>query len=208
MSALQAFDRETVGGEYGLYRLLGVFEFDVGVEASGATYIELALGLGVEVEQDLALQQTRFESECAVHARLLGSREQSLYVAVFQILVLQDGQSRGDAYAVVGAEGGAVGRNPLAVDIGLDRIVLEVELLVVVLLRHHVEVRLHDDALAVLHVLGGGLADVDVMSLVLDMFQTVLGGEVEDITAYLLLVVRGVGYGGYALEMLPDGSRR
>jgi len=45
------------------------------------------------------------------------------------------------------------------------------------------------------------------MSLVLDMFQTVLGGEVEDITAYLLLVVRGAGIGGDALGKLPDGGR-
>lgn len=121
-----------------------------------------------------------------------------------QRVVLQHGQDGRGADAVVGAERRAVGRHPLAVDVGLDGVVLEVEHLVVVLLRHHVEVGLENHALAVLHAFRGGFAHVDVVRLVLAVLQTHVANAVEHVATDLLLVVRGTGDVRDAGEMLPN----
>ncbi len=52
----------------------------------------------------------------------------------------------GQADAVVGAERRALGVDPLALDLGLDRVLAEVVDLVGVLLADHVEVALEDGA--------------------------------------------------------------
>ena len=48
-----------------------VFEGDVGVETAGAAHVELAFRLGVEVEQDLALEDTGLEGLGTDHPSLL-----------------------------------------------------------------------------------------------------------------------------------------
>ena len=180
-----------------------VFYCHVCIEASGAAHVEFAFGFGVEVQQYLALEQSGFQTECTVHSGLLGGGEEGFDVAVGQRFVLKYGEYRRNAYAVIGTECRAVGRNPLAVDVCLDGVGGEVEDLVVVLLGHHVEVRLHDYALAVLHAGRRSLAYVDVAGLVDPALQSVSRREVHDVLAYLLLVVRGAGYLRYFAEVLP-----
>ena len=85
---------------------------------------------------------------------------------MLDVVGIEDGQFDGAAYAVVGAEGGAFGCKPLAVDIGADGVVVEVELHVDQFVAHHVHVALQDDRLAVLIALGGWFADDDVARLV------------------------------------------
>ena len=141
MAALEPLDgdfrrRVIAGGR----RLGLILKGNVGVETSSAAHVELALLLGIEVQQDVAFEKPFFQSESAVHAGLLGGREERLQRAVLQRLVLQHREDRRRADAVVGAQRRAVGRHPLAIDIGVDGVLREVELLVVVLLRHHVEV--------------------------------------------------------------------
>ena len=125
---------------------------------------------------------------------------------MYERVVLQYGQDRRCPDAVVGAEGCAVGRHPLAVDIGLDRVLEEVEHLVVVLLRHHVQMGLQDHPFAVLHARRRGLAHIDVVGLVLAALQPEAAGRVEDVPADLLLVVRRTGNIGDPGKMLPDQS--
>ena len=153
------------------------------------------------------MQQPLFQPERAVHPRLLGGREERFQRTVYQRIVLQHGQNGRRADAVVRTERRAVGRHPLAVDIGVDRIFREVELLVVVLLGHHVEVGLQDHALAVLHAFRGGFADIDVMCGVLLAFESFLPCEIHDVFADLLLVRRGARNAYDLSEMLPDQRR-
>ena len=74
--------------------------------------------------------------------------------------------------AVVSAESGAFGAHPTVVDVSLDRVFLEIMDGVGVLLWHHVEVSLQDDALAVLVTWRCWLADDDVAGFVDDGLKT------------------------------------
>ena len=107
-------------------------------------------------------------------AQAVGTGEAGLFVdgdecferGVLQFGVLEDGQNGGHAYAVVGAQGGAVGGEPLAVEHRLYGIGHEVELLVGVFLAHHVHVGLQAHRGALLVAFGGGLADEHVAQAV------------------------------------------
>ena len=153
------------------------------------------------------MQQSLFQPVGAVHAGLLGGREQGLQRPVLQRPVLQHREDRRHADTVVGTQRRAVGRHPAAVDVGVDGILREIEFLVVVLLRHHVEVGLQDHALAALHTLRGGFADVDVVRRVLFAFEAPRAGEIENIPTNLLLVGRGARDADDLREMLPDKRR-
>ena len=208
MAALEPLDRDLRSGIIPHGRLLRrIFEGDVGIEPAGAAHIQLAFGLRIEVQQDIAAEQAFFQPEGTVHTGLLGCGKQGFEGAVHQRVVLQHGKDRRGADAVVGPERRAVGRDPFAVDVGVDGVFGEVELLIVVLLGHHVEVRLQDDALAVFHPFRGGLADIDVVRSVLLAFQSPGLGEIHDVLADLLLVRRGARDADDLREMLPDKRR-
>ena len=64
---------------------------------------------------------------------------------MFDGFVFQNGQRNGHAYAVVGSQGGAFGTQPFAVNLGLDRVFVEVELRIVVFLANHVHVALENN---------------------------------------------------------------
>ena len=85
---------------------------------------------------------------------------------MLDVVAVQQGQLDGAADTVVGAQRGALGLQPLTVHIGLDGIVLEIDLHIDELVADHVHVALQDDAGLVLHARRGGLADDDVASLI------------------------------------------
>ena len=207
MAPLEPLDHDAQRLAGSGHRLGLVVEGDVGVQTAGAADVELALGLGVEVEQDVPLEQVLLQPEGAVHAGLLRGGEERLDGTVAQRVVLEHGQNGGYADAVIGAERRAVGRHPLAVDVGLDGVLLEVEDLVVVLLRHHVEVGLQHHALAVLHPLRGGFAHVDVVARIFAALEPERTGHVEHVAADLLLVRRGARNADDFGEMFPDKRR-
>ena len=208
VTALEPLDADLRSGITARGRRLGlVAEGHIGVEPSGAAHVEFALLLGIEVQQDVAVQQPLFQTVRTVHAGLLGGREQGLQRPVLQRPVLQHREDRRHADTVVGAQRRAVGRHPAAVDVGVDGVLGEIELLVVVLLRNHVEVGLQDHALAVLHPLRGGFADIDVVRRVLLRFEALRAGEIENIAADLLLVRRGARDADDLREMFPDKRR-
>ena len=89
MAPLEPLDRQLQGPEITRGHRLGLIaERDVGVESAGAAHIELALGLGVEVEQDIALEQPFFQAESAVHAGLLGRGEERFEGAVYELSLI------------------------------------------------------------------------------------------------------------------------
>ena len=134
-------------------------------------------------------------------------RPSSLDGTMLEGVVLHDCHDGCHAQTVVSAEGGAAGLDPLAVDVGLDGILLEVVLRLGRLLGHHVHVGLHGDALAVLHAGSSGLAHYDVAGGVLEGLHTDLLGEVEQILLDFLNMSRGTGNLRQRIEVAPDARR-
>ena len=183
-----------------------VLEIGDGVQAAGATDAELLLVFGVEVEEDVAVQDAGLEGVRAAHAGLLVISDEDLDGAVLDALVLGHGHRQRDAQAVVGTERSALGRHPLAVDDGLDGVLEEIVHGVGGLLRDHVHMALKDDSLAVLVPGGGGNTHDHVAGLVGKCFDLVLLGPVEQILANNLLVLGRTGTAGQSVEIVPDNS--
>ena len=152
--------------------LLGGNRFEVegrgSVHTSGAADIEFAFGLGVEVQQGLALEPSSFEVESTVHACLLIDGNEHLQGRVYDALVCEDSQCRSHADTVVRTEGSAVGGYPLGVvlNVRLNGVGLEVEDFVSVLLGNHVHVSLQNDSRVVLHARTGGLANQHIADFI------------------------------------------
>ena len=108
-------------------------------------------------------------------------------------VVLQDGHLHGYPDAVVGAEGGAFGSEPVAVNIGLDGVFGEVEVQAGHLLAHHIHVALQHCGLEVFIARGGRLANKHVAHGVLQCFEAELVAEIYEKGAHLLLLVGGAG---------------
>ena len=176
----------------------------IGVGTTSATNIEFALGLGVEVEQGATLQPARFQTKCAIHTSLLGCSEECLDCAVSQILGLQHCEDCSRTDTVVGTEGCTISGHPLAIDIGLDGVFLEVKHLVVVLLGHHIEVRLNHHGATILHTCGCGLAYQYVVGLIYLALQTLRCGKVDDVLTNLSLVMRRTRDMCHSLKVTPN----
>ena len=127
-----------------------VWHSDIGIHTTSTTYIQFALGLRVEVEQNLSLQQATLQAKGTIHAGLLGSGNKTLDRAVLYAIILHNGQDSRYADTVISTERCAVSRHPLAIDICLDGVVDKVEHLVVILLWHHIHVSLNNDTLSIL----------------------------------------------------------
>jgi len=119
-------------------------------------------------------------------------------------LVLHDGQGRGQADAVVGAEGRSLGIDPIALDLGLDGVLAEVVDLVGVLFADHVEMALEDGPHGTLPSGRGGFADEDVADLVALAGEAQRSGHAEDVIAQGLFVAGTVRDGQDLGEMLPE----
>ena len=121
-------------------------------------------------------------------------------------LILQHSQNGRSTDAVVGTQGRTIGRHPLAIDVGLDRVGQEVKLLVVVLLGHHIQVGLNHHTHAVLHTLRGSLTHIDVVAFILLPLQPLGLREVDDVLTNRLLVTRRTGNLGHGGKMFPNQS--
>ena len=176
MTAVQTRDEEFVALHTGGSGNGGVGAAEVGIQTAGATHVHLAFRFRVEVDEDLALHEARFQTESAGHAGLLVDGDEHLDGTVLAVGVGDGGQSSGHADAVVSTEGGLVGAHPAVVDDRLDGVGQEVVCLVAVGLRHHVAVRLQNHRRAVLKARGGGNAEEQVAGLVLHDVDLVLGG--------------------------------
>ena len=205
MPTLKTFDNQLHGPVIPCRsRLRLILERDVGIHAAGAAYIQLALLLGIEVKQDVTVQHPFLQAERTVHTRLLGRCEKRFERTVFERIVLQDGKNSRRTDTVVRTERRTVGRHPFAVDIRLDRVLGKVELLIVVLLGNHIQMRLQNDTLAVLHPFGGRLADIDIVGRILLALQAETLGYADHVRTDLLLVGGRTGYFSDFCKMLPN----
>ena len=122
---------------------------------------------------------------------------------MYQVFGLKHSHCYGATQSVVGSEGGTLGLYPLAVDVGLYGVLLPVVLYVIVVLGHHVEVALEDDALEVLHAGSSRLADDDVAHLVADGLQTEVLTEIFHEVHGPPLFFRGAGNLCQRVEVFP-----
>jgi len=120
--------------------------------------------------------------------------------------VNQHGQRSRHADAAVGAQRRPFGLDPLAVDVGADGILLEVELHVGVLLADHVHVRLQHDGRPLFEARSGRLADDHVADGVLAVLESVALGEIDQKGDNLALLLRRTGNLRDGVELLPDDA--
>ncbi|CCJ85488.1 hypothetical protein BN133_1865 [Cronobacter dublinensis 582] len=151
VAAFQTFERQFKRLEIRRDRLAGKFQRRDKIDAAGATHVDFAFFFGIGVDQNIRLQPARLQTERAVHPGFFGHGQQHFQRAVLNSIIRQHRQRGGHADAVVRAKRGAASFHPLAVDVRLDRIFREVMNGVVIFLRHHIQVRLQHDRLAVFH---------------------------------------------------------
>ena len=137
-----------------------------GVASSGTGNEDFALVLGVEVDEEVAGHEACLHALGTCQPGLFVTGEDALDGAVLDVVGSQQRQLHRTAYTVVGTQRGSLGGQPLAINIGLDGVVVEVYLVVHQLVAHHIHVALQDDRLAVFHTLGGWFADNDIACLI------------------------------------------
>ena len=204
VTALQALHGEFEALVAGGSVVFIVFEAGRYIQAAGATHAQLAFFLGVQVEEDVALEDTGLQAVGARHAGFLIVGDKHLQRAVLHGRVFQGCQAKGYADTVVGTQRGTVGRHPFPIDIGVDGIFQEIVRGIGSLLRHHVHMTLHDNALAVLHAGRGGNADDDVPCVVLDGIKAVRNAPIIQILNYFPFVLGGTGNLCEGIKVLPD----
>ena len=122
----------------------------VAVDGTGAADAEFAFVFVVEIKQNTAFQPARSYFLRAFEADFFTGGEKGFQRRVAEAFIRQHGQNHRRANAVISAKGGAIGMNPVAIHDGADRVFAEIVAGIFVFLRHHVEVRLQDDARLVL----------------------------------------------------------
>ena len=157
---------------FGLHRLIG--ESRLAVDTSGATYIEFAFGLRVQIQQVFTFEPTAFEIIRSIHAGFFIDREERLQRRMNRILISQDSHGGSHTDTVVCAQRCTIGRYPFAIilDIRLDRIFLEIERFIRVLLGHHIHVALEDHTGTILHTRRSRFTNEHVADLILQRLQT------------------------------------
>ena len=186
VAAFQALQRDAHGSVVGVGLHLFIIESGGDVDAASRADDELAPRLGVEVEQDVALQLALGKRIGTEHSRFLVGGDERFDGAVFQVFRLQDGHDGRHTQTVVGTERRVLGLHPFAVDPRLDGVGFKVVRRFGCFLRHHVHVGLQDDAFAVLHAKRGGLPHHDVLGGVDEGFHADLLGKVKQELLYFL----------------------
>ena len=178
---------EVGGGERTL-----VGELACGVYATCAAYKYLGVVFRVEVEENVAFNHTVAEVVGAGESCFLIYGEESFDGTVHEVFVDHNGQGGSHTDAVVGAEGGAVGTEPIAVDNSFDRLCLEVEVLVVAL-AHHIHMSLHHHSRSAFAACGGRFRHSYVAYGIGADGDAVLSSEVEQELTYFLLLFGWTG---------------
>ncbi len=204
VAAAEAGDGDRQGRRARRHRGLRHRQVDLDRDAAGAADVDRALLLGVEVQEAPAGEEVGAELGGAGQAGLLVEGEEELERAVDHVVRGDEGEHRGDADAVVRAEGGAVGGQVVALAQRPDRVGREVEVDVGVLLLDHVEVRLEDGRGGVLVAGRAGYHDQHVAGRVALHLEAVRRGDLADVVAHPPLVLRGPRNGEDLVEVLPE----
>ena len=151
VTATESFQRDLHGSIFRVGFHFLVIQCGCDVDTTGRTNHELAPCLGVEVEENVALQLAAGKCVSTEHACFLIGSDECLHRTVLHVFRLHHGHDGSYAQTVVGTEGCSLGLHPFAVNPGFNGIGFEVVGRFGSLLRHHVHVCLQDDAFAVFH---------------------------------------------------------
>ena len=179
-------------------------EGGIGAASACTSDEDFALVLAIEIEQDIAVHESALKGKGAGEARLLVHGEEALQGAMLDGGGGQYGQGCSHTDAVVGSQGGAACTQPFAIDVGLDGVGVEVVADVLVLLAHHVDVRLQDYGLMPLHAGGGGFLDEHVSGCIHEGLQLVLLAESTQVGNNLLLLLGRTGHLTNLIEVRKD----
>ena len=207
MTTAQTLQRHAHGSILSVRLHLFIFKRTGHVDTAGRANHELTPRLGVQVQQDVALQHLLGQVVRTVHARLLVGGDQRLHRSVLQVLGLHHSQDGCHAQSVVGTQRGALCLHPLTVYPRLYGVGLEVMRRLRRLLRHHVHVGLQDHTLAVFHARCGRLAHHHVATLVDEGLHAGFLGEVEQELLYFLQMSARARHLCECIEVLPDALR-
>ncbi len=117
---------------------------DVRVAAAGAADGEHAFVLGIDIEQDLAFDEITLQGIGAGQPGLFIHGEKQLQGRVNDGLVQSHGHGHGQGDAVVGAQGGVIGLQPIAFINETDGVLGEIVRRIGRFLADHVHVALDD----------------------------------------------------------------
>ena len=204
MPPLKASDREAEGSAIGRAAHRGVAEGSRSIRTARAADEDLALILGVEVQQDLPLKETRLQGKRPREPCLLIHGEQALHRAVLHAGVSEYCQLGRHAYPIVSTQRSALRPHPVAIDVGTDRIGKEIVLHISILLAYHVHMALQHYRLAILHAWGGRLAHQHIARRIALGLYSVLFAKVQQILDDLLLPFGGARHPGNFVKILPD----
>ena len=177
------------------------------VDASGAADEEQSIVFRIQVQQDFAVQESRFEAESARQSGFFVHGEQAFDGTVFQIVRCQDGQFHGHADTVVGAQGGVLGFEPAVFDMDFNRVGIEIVLRIPVLFADHVHVALQDHARTVFVAGRGRFADQDIACLVGLVFQLVFFCEIHQVGPDFVFFLGGSWDLQHFPEIFPEDFR-
>jgi len=141
------------------------------INPAGAADIQLAPLFGIQIEQQLALQNAGLQRSRAGHSRFLIQRQQHFQRAVDQRFIFQCGQCSGDANTVIRPQGRPLGTDPATVDFQLQGITKEIVRMAAVLLADHVQVRLQDHPDPIGHARACRLANDQIAAAIKRGFQ-------------------------------------
>lgn len=151
MTAFQPFERQFERLKTGRDSFAGERQRGDKIDAAGATHIDFAFFFGIGINEDIGLQPACLQTKRAVHTGFFGHGQQHFQRAVYDAVVRQYRERGRHTDAVIRAKRGAARFHPFAIDIRLDGIFCEIMNGVVILLRHHIEVRLQHDRFTVFH---------------------------------------------------------
>ena len=152
--------------------------FGEGVDATGAADEDLAVILGVDIDEAFMFEHAILQFHCAGQPCLFIDGKETLDSRVRQVRIGDSGKCHRNTNTIVRTEGGSFGFEPLAIHVGLDRITHEIVLHIPVFLRYHIHVRLQDDALMVFVSGCSRNTHNDVHRFIRDALDLMVSGEI------------------------------
>ena len=166
VTATQTFQRNLTSNEIGHRRLLLIFQSSSNIKTTGTADIEFSFVLRVKVQQNFPLHSSRFQAECTIHSRFFILSNQSFQWTMLQVIIFKYRHNGSHSQTIICPQRGSFGFHPITVNIGFNGICCKIVDSIVVLLGHHVHMRLKDDALAVFHTRSGRLTNNNIADLV------------------------------------------
>ena len=185
VSATQALQRHLDGSLLVVLYFL-ILHCSGDVNATSTSDAEVSPCLRVEVEIVVSVELTLGQLISSEHTCLLVACNQSLQRSVLKVVALEHTHDGSHAHTVVRTERSALSVHPSVLDVGLNRISLEIMIAVGSLLWHHIHVSLQQRGLTVLIARGGRFAHDDIASSVLESLHANLCCEVEKELLYFL----------------------